>query len=285
MPKQRFGKKLGSAKAVKDSLKGGGMGPLTFIPKEGSSLTVRFLEEPEEWVNYVEAYDPAIKRGYPYPDDPAMPGYDDELRKSSRYVANAVDVERDKVVALQLPKTIVNKMINRYEKNGTVIDRDYELFRSGSGLDTEYDAQPEAPSKKRLSKYEPLDLLDALEEAYESVWGTSDDDDDDDDEEIKRPHRRRKRVEVEDDDDDIEDDDDEEEDEDDDIDDDDGDDDEEDDEEDDDDALEWYEEEDLEGLPIGKLRSIMKEYGVTPIKGMKKPEVIEAILEAQEEAF
>lgn len=270
MAHAKFGRKLGTAKAVKDSLKtGSGSSPLRFVPKEGSSITVRFIEEPEEWVNYIEVYDPTIKRGYPYPDDPRMPGYDDELRKTSRYVANAVDVESDKVIALQMPKTLVNQLVGRYEKNGTVTDRDYELFRQGTGLETEYHAQSEAPSKKKLSKYEALDLLQLLEDAYNAVWGTDEDDDDDEEAEEIIPKSRKRRAQAEEaeeveeaeeyDDDDDED------------------------EGDDDPFDDWYDEDDLGEMKISELRQVLRGFDGTPVKGMTKEDLVSAILDAQEE--
>lgn len=54
-------------------------------------------------------------------------------------------------------------------------------------------------------------------------------------------------------------------------------------EETDDDAVDLAElEEELNGLQIGKLRAAAKEYGVTLTKGMKKPDIISAILDAVE---
>lgn len=281
-----FGKKLGSAKAVKESLKSGNS-PMRYIGKD-TALTVRFLEEPESWVSFTEVYDPVKKRGYPLPDDPFMPGYDDDLRKSSRYLANAIDISTDKVIAVSLPKSVVNSLIGRYEKLGTMTDRNYELYRTGSGLDTEYFADPDAPAKMNLAKYEPKDLESVLEEAYNAVWGSGTDEDE---EELKParkvasggPKRGRKTVEAEEDDDLDDEDDDIEEDE---IDDD-EDDVEEDDEldDDDDDDEPWYEEDELLALTVGERRAIARELGVKLVKGMTKAQQVQAIIDAQEESI
>lgn len=247
-----FGKKMGSVKAVKQSLKGGGGHLMSYIPKEGDSLTVRFLDEPEEWVNYTDVYDPVLKRGYPLPDDPTMPGYDDDLRKSSRYIANAVNVDTDKVIVLQMPKSVVNKLITRYDKNGTLTDRDYEIWRTGTGLETEYDTQSDAPSKKKLDKYERKDLIDTLEQAYDAVFGDHDDDDDDDSEEVKPKSRSKKAKKKE-------------------------------------EAAEdfvGYSLEDLEGMKVKQLRDIYEELdGEDDPKSMKAPELIDEIIDLQEDAL
>lgn len=309
-----FGQKAGSIKGLKKSLKGGGAGFIKYVPKD-ESLTVRFITDPDEWLMYRETFDEATNRGYPVPDDKNAPGYPDpDQRTSKRYLANAVMVDDDKVVPLQMPVSLVNQLVVLYEKYGTVCDRDFELMRSGTGLDTSYQAVPEAPLKRKLDKYKPMDLEQVLEDAYNAIWGDDpnvevDDDDEDEDEEdhveVKRPVGTKKKAgkkaapkkkkaqkvveEIEDDEDepdvdeledeDIEEDDDiddlAEEDEDEDEDDDDEDDDEAD-EEDDEDA-DFYTEADLKAMGIADLRALAREYGVTT-KGMKKPQIIEALL-------
>src|SRR5215471_17088568 len=134
-----FGQQVGSMKKLKEGLKGG-IGPIKFIPKNGN-IMVRFLDEPNLWVKYFEVFDQVRNVGWPVPDDESAPGYPDaDMRKTKRYLANVVDVtgDRDEVVALQLPTSLVNQLVIRYERYDTITDRDYELFRSGSGLDTDY---------------------------------------------------------------------------------------------------------------------------------------------------
>lgn len=184
------GGKVGSLKNLKASLKTQS-GPLTWIPKEGG-ITVRFLEEPDEWFGFYEHWDETIRKSYPCIEG-QCPGCATDARRSFRYVANALDVEKDKVIALLMPKDLVNRLTARYERYETLMDRDYELFRSGDGLDTVYDATPEAPKKRALSKYELIDLGDALQKVWDSVWGGNGDDDDDDEEETPRSRSRSRQ--------------------------------------------------------------------------------------------
>lgn len=176
-----FGQKTGSLKNLKKSLaKGGGKGFIKYIPKNGS-MNVRFIQEPEEWVNYLEHYDTTLRKSYPCSGEQACPGCRSDERKSSRYLANAVDLDNDnRVIPLQMPKDLANRLVVKYEKWGTIIDRDIELSRSGEGLDTVYDLDASVPDRKRIDKYQPVDLLKVLEDAYNNVFGPDDDDDDDD---------------------------------------------------------------------------------------------------------
>jgi hypothetical protein len=166
-----FGQEVGSLKRLKESLKG--IGPIRFIPRDGR-LMVRFLEEPNKWVKYFEVFDPVKNVGWPVPEDESAPGYPDpDMRKTKRYLCNAVDTERDEVIALQLPASLVNDLAVRFERYDTLMDREYELFRSGTGLDTSYGLTPEPASKKNMAKYKALDLEDCLQQAYDLVWGDS----------------------------------------------------------------------------------------------------------------
>lgn len=185
--------RLGSAKAVKRSLKKGGQANVKNIPGE-DSLTVRFLDEPEDFHGYYEHW----VGGQPLPcttdecagcesDDP------DEKRRSFRYLANAYVVDDQKVWALKLPKTIVEQLMAFYTKyKGTLLDRDYELSRTGSGqYDTKYMAAPDDRSPMNLARFERkkhdlAGLLSAL------VNGDLEDDEDDDDDEPVRKSKKSK---------------------------------------------------------------------------------------------
>lgn len=282
-----FGKQMGSVQAVKNSAKGGGNSKMAFIPSD-KALVVRFLEEPEHWIMYQEVYDPMRKNSYPVPDDPTMPGHDDDLRKSDRYLANIVDVDRDIVKALKLPKSVVNALIARYEKYGTLTDRDYELYRTGSGLDTEYFADPEAPSKKKLDKYDTMDLEEVLIEAYEAVFGSAEKAEPVRSSSAPKPTRKPPSVEepVEEDDEDDYDEDDEE------LNDDDDDDEEvidrnpDDIDDVDDDEYPYYELDELIGMGPGDRRKIAKDWGISFPPAMKSPkQQAQMIMDAQEDSF
>lgn len=184
--------RLGSAKAVKKSLKGGGQANVKTISAE-DSLTVRFLDEPEDWHGYYEHW---LSDG-PKPcvtdecegcesDDP------DEKRRSFKYLANAYVVDDQKVWALKMPKSLVEILMNFYQKyRGTLLDRDYELSRTGSGqFDTKYMAAPEDRQKMNLSRFDKK--KHDLGELLDTLVNGEEDDLDDDDEEVRKPRSKKK---------------------------------------------------------------------------------------------
>jgi hypothetical protein len=174
--------RLGSAKAVKDSLKGSGGGNknIRSVPPEAKgSITARFLDEPEDFFGYYEHWE----NKSPYPctepcercdsDDPEV------RRRSFRYLANAYIVDDQKVVVLKLPSSLVEILMNYYKKyDGTLLDRDYELSRTGSGqMDTKYFAAPDAPRAIKLSRFDSKKF--DLEEIAGSLVDGADEDEDD----------------------------------------------------------------------------------------------------------
>ena len=169
---QISGKKMGSLKAVKDSLKKGGSSLNTFIknvPADG--ITVRFITEPEEWFGFYEYWNDESRNFTPMAVGEILP---DGARPSFRYLASAVDIETDRVIPLKLAKTAANSLILKYDKYGTMLDRNYELQRHGEGLDTTYDVTPDAPSKLNLAKYEVIDLEQVLISARATSLGETD---------------------------------------------------------------------------------------------------------------
>jgi len=284
----------GSIKKTKDQLKkGSGNRTISGVPAN-SNIIVRFLTEPGEWFGYHEVYDEELKEFYPLLAG-MTEGHKGE-KSSFRYLANAVitdsEYEQDinKVVALRLPKTLANQLILKYDKFGTLTDRDYDLTRSGERFDTVYDATPEAPSKFAFKKYEPKDLEETLLKAYDEVWA-DDDDEDEEEEEVKSAPKKRSRRKPEpepepeeEDEDDDEPDDDEDEVEDDEVEE------EEDDEEpeaedepeDDEDA---YTEEELLALGIAELRELADDYDITltPTQRKSKRKIVDAIMAEAEE--
>lgn len=154
--------KAGSIKALRTSVerKGGGNDQFLQRVPADDSIMVRFLTEPDEWQSYFEHYD-QVMRYYPCSDD--CPGCTEGNRPSQRYLANVLDIQNDRVVPMVIPKTLVTKLLNSYDRYTTMTDRDYDLIRLGSGLDTDYDRSPEAPAKRSVNKYTLLDLEAVLE--------------------------------------------------------------------------------------------------------------------------
>jgi hypothetical protein len=250
VPKQIRGGKVTSINSLRSSVKkGGGSGSyLTRIPSDGS-LTVRFLTEPTEWIAYFEYYDAEQKRFFP-----SVEGVQTQERPAARYLANALDVAESRVVPLVMPKSVAASLLKKYDKYATLLDRDYELSRSGAGLDTEYDVTPEPPTKMNLERYDLLDLMGLLESQLEDVPVNSDDDDED--EEDEKPVARKSikstpKSKVDDDEDE--------------------------DEDDDSDSDAEYSRDDLEEKSLAELKVIARELGHTT-KGLDSDDLINLIL-------
>jgi hypothetical protein len=180
------GGQVKSIKSLKTQMKkgGGGAGYLKRVPEDGS-LVVRFLTEPDGWVMFFEHYD-AVRKFYPCTDT-GCPGCAEGDRPSQRYLTNAVDVDENAVIPLLLPKSAASSVLKKYDKYGTLLDRDYEVSRTGSGMDTEYEAIPESPTKMNLNRFEELDLWSLIEAQL------SEDEDDEDDDEDDRPRRSSRK--------------------------------------------------------------------------------------------
>lgn len=163
-------KKMGSMKAVKESLKKGANSGfkqyIKNIPADG--ISVRFLTEPEEWFGYQEYWDESARTFVPMVEGEILP---DGAKASFRYLANALDVENDRVIPLKLAKTVANVLILKYDKYDTMMDRNYDCQKHGEGLDTTYDVTPDAPSKMNLTKYDLLDLDKVLSDARAEATG------------------------------------------------------------------------------------------------------------------
>jgi hypothetical protein len=177
---------LGSAEAVKRSLKGGGGQGWLSRPQEGST-TVRFLTEPDAWVMYWEVFSEDLNHYIPLEE-----GEDDGDAKK-RYLTNAFLPDEQRVVPLVLPVSAVSSLMKKFDRYGTILDREYIIDRSGSGFDTEYDVDSGSKSKFNVAKYEDemFDLLDVLE-AQLTGDDVDDDDEDDEDEPPRRPTKGRK---------------------------------------------------------------------------------------------
>lgn len=164
-------KKFRSATEIREHSKRGAMGGgLQSVPKEG--CTVRFIEEVSEWVSFSEYYDPDNKTFVPMVEDEVLP---EGSRPSTRYIANVLwqseGQMQGKVVAFKMPKKVAIALLNKFEKYGTMTDRDYEITKYGEGMSIEYDVTPEDKSTINLKKYEPLDLVAKLTEERDRAIG------------------------------------------------------------------------------------------------------------------
>lgn len=185
--------RLGSKQKIKQALGGNGGGHAKIaIVKEDEPLTVRFLHEPEEWYGYREHYN-EHDGFFPCTEGACC---NDNDRASMKFLANAYVTNLGKVMAVKLAKTLMDALSKHYDRRGTMLDRDYDLSRSGSGMrDTTYTASPESPSKMNLSRYK-REMID-LEELLESLLPGADEEDED-----ETPRRSKSRRVLDDDDDD-----------------------------------------------------------------------------------
>ncbi len=156
-------------------------------------------------------------------------------------------------------------MVVRYERYGTLLDRDYDLLRTGKGLNTEYDVETNAQEDRKLGQYDLIDLEETLTDAYDSVFGS--DDPEAASEAMANPLKQRARRNSSEVDEDV-------------------------DTEGEgdteaeaeaDDADEFYTEAELKAMNVGELRSLAKDYDLTFNKKTVKADLIEMILEEGDE--
>ncbi len=143
------------------------------VPNEADtgSIVVRFLTEPQGWVGFWEYWDEDLNTFVPVVEG-------EEVEKpSERRLAAVLDVNTDEVKLLKLPVSLVDPLVTRAIKYGTIMDRDYELWRSGKGFDTSYDYSPEEKIKRNLKKYKIPDLVQALVDYRERALSSNQEED------------------------------------------------------------------------------------------------------------
>lgn len=163
-------KSAGVAKSIDDlrrtaSAGGGrsGRSAQIFI-KPDSSLKFRFLTEPTAWMEYQEHYDEAQKKFVPAIDNDPLDNHPVERTRqtSRRWLANILNVEDGRVHILKLNNDQVNKLLTRFQRYGTIMDRNYEIIREGGGRDSKYDMDNDDPQQMDLSRH--MDKLHDLED-------------------------------------------------------------------------------------------------------------------------
>jgi hypothetical protein len=195
------GGKSGSVDRLKKEMKKatGGNVWVRYV-KAGEDMTVRFLTEPGDWYAYREHYSKDVNFFPCVGEDNDCPGCesDNEQVKSAsrRFLANALEVETGRVIALKLPLDLANRLVARYERYGdTIVDRDYTLHRMGTGLETSYDVTPETQSVMDTSRFDLVDLEKALVDQFEDAFDIGDDEEDTPRPPTKASKRRTKVVE------------------------------------------------------------------------------------------
>lgn len=169
-----FGTKAGEN--VRDDIKrSSGQGNFMKTVQDGKDLRVRFLQDPEDWYKFREHYSEETKF-FPCTQDDTCPGCNSDSEKtqrsSRRYAASVIDVKEGKVICLKMPVDLANRVTLKCDRNnGTLLDRDYTLIRTGKGLDTTYNVETEDKTNIDLSRYEKIDAEALLVESYEEAFG------------------------------------------------------------------------------------------------------------------
>lgn len=192
MAEKAVAKRFGSVKAARTALKGNRANGALRRLKADETIKVRFLEEPDDWF---EAQYHWIGGNFVWCNQQrSCLGCKAGDRPKTTVLANAVifdsedDREHNKVVVMQMTPTLANTLLKFHEKRETLLDRDYDLTREGSGVnDTVYSADPDDPKTRKMSRFEN-DIHDI--EAIISAEINSDGDDDEDDDEPRSTRRK-----------------------------------------------------------------------------------------------
>ena len=145
---------------------------IRFIGPDG--LIVRFASEIYEGVKFGEYWDNENKTWKPE-DDEVSPPADSNI--SRRWLLPALEIEDsgegNRIIAVKLPKTIVDQLLGYAERFGTIMDRDYILEKSGQGKErTTYRAMADSRMKRSLAKHDVPDR-DALVNLLVASYGGS----------------------------------------------------------------------------------------------------------------
>lgn len=139
---------------------------IAYLPAN-SRTPYRILQEPNEWAQAYGHYNPKFEWCVGAEDGcEACAG---NVKKKELWLLNALERKTGAVVLLQIPFSLAQQLFKRFERYGTVMDRDYELIREGSGLDTEYSADPMDRRRMDISRY--LEKLLDPDEAIEAEMG------------------------------------------------------------------------------------------------------------------
>lgn len=140
---------------------------------------VRFLQECDDWILFREHY---TIEGKSFPctnSRETCPGCMSEIEKvnksSRKYAANVLNLATGRVQAYKMPITLANRLTARAERNnGSIITRDYNIIRTGDGLETEYDVEQDEKYDIDINQYKSsfVDIEAILSESFQEVWGS-----------------------------------------------------------------------------------------------------------------
>lgn len=170
----------GDMDRLRRELKEGGGGDKWFwrVPAD-DEVKVRFMVEPYEFTRFKQHFinDGKNSRSFPC-NDGDCEGCDEGNDPSWTWVAPVVDVTENRVRVLQVPKSVVESLMKKADRHGTVLNRDWLIIREGSGRDnTRYELDSDPPKRRDMSIYEDPDIMGMLEAQLEDAMGVDDDDD------------------------------------------------------------------------------------------------------------
>jgi hypothetical protein len=161
------------AKSMRDSAKQMPSVRLTF--KEGEARTVRFLHEPFDrklpWVEYYEHYVTGGGGNGAYVPCIDNCRLDGDIRAGKRWYVNVWDRDSKQVRLLKLTGAMVENLIIKYERRGTILDRDYSITRTGEGTDTKYHIEAEEKERFDQRNIKLIDIIAYLDQQAQSYYG------------------------------------------------------------------------------------------------------------------
>jgi hypothetical protein len=151
-----------SAGYKKTSRSSSGPSNVTFVPASG--ISVRFLTGSDGWVEFKEFWLDGKPIILTEENEHLVP---EDKWPSTLYLAAALDTAQNRVVAIKLKKSLADKIVTMEEaysekKGWELTDYDLELGKTGSGMDTTYNALFEGAEKVDISRYEVPDLFAIL---------------------------------------------------------------------------------------------------------------------------
>lgn len=168
--------RFGKSTAEYESEPSGGDGAFIKYLRKGDN-EIQILDEYDDWVWYWEHYNPG---GYPFPcleeDREHCPGCTSHIEKmqtrSRRAAFNAYDGKYTNV--WKVPKTVAEKLKNRYDRLGTITDRAYVItqIKNDRGFyDYDIEGQEALDFDKAESEKHKRVPGELLEQAWNDAWG------------------------------------------------------------------------------------------------------------------
>lgn len=149
-------KRLATKKGIKASLSSSGSKFAQRVPDEG--IEVRFLTEPEDFWAVEIHY--GNKESFPCTGaDDGCIGCEEGFDKGQKWYANVYWPDEDRVVVFEMGKSVFQALMKKYDRYNTVMDRNYEVTKEGTGQQTRYDMEAlDKTHIKGIDRMEPVDL-------------------------------------------------------------------------------------------------------------------------------